>query len=261
MARPQNLGVVSLHNRNPLGITGEFVIETRIKRSGAPTGTNNAWYIFGHDRNGFNLANPANNPSASVVLSPGSVLNTYANRGSSTLTRVGATARNTWTLVQIFGDMDTGKFNYFVDGQMVIEGGDLRTWASGDRLDYIHIFTNVTTSDALYVDYINVLTEGVFFSYEGQIAEEIVPGKTLHISGRYSDSGASSEMMCVALYNDRGSLVKFARAQGALSGDKIKFAAELDIPSDVKTGSSIKVFFWETDTFIPIREAVSFPTH
>ena len=159
LARPLNTGVVSLHNRNPLGLTGKFTIETRVLRTGSPTGSNNAWYIFGYDQDGFNPAAPASNPSAAIVLSPGNALNTYAVRGSNDLTRVGTTAGRTWTLVKILVDMDAGTFDYYVDGELVLEGGDLRTWVSGDKLDFINLFTNVNTTDVLTVDYINVYAE------------------------------------------------------------------------------------------------------
>ena len=260
LARPVNTGIVSVQNRHPLGITGKYTIEARIMRTGAPTGTNNAWYIFGYDRNGFNPATPANNPAAAIVMSPSSVLNTYAARGSTTLTRVGATASRAWILVQIAVDMDTGTFDYYVNGARVITGGNLRTWASGNRLDYINLFTNVATTDVLNVDYIKVYrTPGVYFAYDGAPTNEIVPGKTLSVDAVFAASDDDSQTMFVALYNADGKLVKVESVEGFMSGEQINFEAEFDIPSNLPSGCFIKVFIWETGTFVPIREAVLFP--
>ena len=97
----------------------------------------------------------------------------------------------------------------------------------------------------------------VSFSYDGEYAKEIVPGKTLSVSLENVSNGRPHDMY-VALYDDRGVLVKVVSASGVIADGRIRFDASLALPDVVPDGSCVKVFAWDAVTFAPSITAILF---
>jgi len=103
------------------------------------------------------------------------------------------------------------------------------------------------------------LPDGVYFNYSGAEAEAILPGRTISVHGQFDVTGDASQIMIVAIYNPNGLLVKTENVSGKISGNKILFNADFDIPSTISSGCTIKAFIWDSVTYVPIQDATQFP--
>jgi len=101
---------------------------------------------------------------------------------------------------------------------------------------------------------------GMYFRYGYDAADEIRPGQTLSVFAQFDTTGDESQSMLVALYDPQGKLIKVETVLGKIEDGKIKFNADLAIPSGAPGKSSVKVFIWDAETYVPVREATSFPT-
>jgi hypothetical protein len=101
-------------------------------------------------------------------------------------------------------------------------------------------------------------TEYIRFMYDGVAAEGVVPGRTLSIEASFFITDNASITMYSALYNKRGALVGMTSVTGVISNGTISFSSNLSIPANTEDGAYVKVFFWDSQTYEPIREAVMF---
>jgi len=102
-------------------------------------------------------------------------------------------------------------------------------------------------------------TEYIDFTYDGMTAESIVPGKSLNVNARITTSDNRPITMIVAIYKKNGALIKLMDTTGIINNGTIAFNTNLDIPVNTESGAYVKVFFWDSQTFAPVRDAVSFP--
>jgi len=127
---------------------------------------------------------------------------------------------------------------------------------SGKTTIKVHIVTgpNAVIS-ALFFDG-EVINEPVYFSYGEEAATGIIPGKTLNVKAEYIAVDSEPRTMYAALYNERGALINLAQVSGAVVGDRVSFDVDIDIPTSAGSGAYIKVFVWNSQTYVPIRPAV-----
>ena len=99
----------------------------------------------------------------------------------------------------------------------------------------------------------------LLFSYGDDYAQAIIPGQTLNIAAKFTGESNLTQSMIVALYSSNGKLVSLVQNDGVVDNKAIKFEGNLSIPAATEAGAYIRVFFWDTNTFVPTREAVDFP--
>jgi len=107
---------------------------------------------------------------------------------------------------------------------------------------------------------IDVTTDNyLLFSYGENIAQAIIPGQTLKVAAKFTGESNLTQTMIVALYSSNGKLVSLVQNDGVVDSKAIKFEGNLSIPAATEAGAYVRVFFWDTNTFVPLREAVDFP--
>ena len=154
IGKPVSGGAIGLYNRFPLGLSGKFTIETRVKRSGVSA----EWGMYTYQDDTFNIVSPQTSigQMASMSMAANGVLNTHRTRNAATAYRVGTTQAGVWKTVAIVVDMAEGTFDYYVDSEQMLENAELRTWSEGSLFDRLQFYTSVNPADTLYVDYIKV---------------------------------------------------------------------------------------------------------
>jgi hypothetical protein len=247
-------------------VDGDFTVSTWVKNRAAnqqqwirvfdfgPGSSSNVMFLTARDFQ-FNMDN------ASAITAPN------ANRPNSNI--------NEWLHVTVTHEGNTTRM--YVNGQQVATGNQPssapRVPATGGfyigRSNWADQYANMEIKDfriynrALNADEVVDLfapsvVEGVNFTYAGDAADALIAGETLDVNAAIEVSDDTSISMYAALYDNRGRLIKVSSAVGVISDGMASFESSLEIPADIKEGTSLKVFFWETETFIPVRPATAF---
>jgi GH43 family beta-xylosidase len=160
-------GGLGLFNSKATALGGVFTIEARVMRTSATS--IGQWSLYTYNNATFNTGAPqsSSGPVATVAMAPNGSLRTHNVRNSTNTVNIGTTPANVWKLVQIVVNMDTGLYDYYVDGEQVLTAQTLRTWSNGYLLDRVHLYTSDTPPDDFYADYINVYKGGIKQPSEG----------------------------------------------------------------------------------------------
>ena len=100
--------------------------------------------------------------------------------------------------------------------------------------------------------------EYISFKYGDETATVIIPGNKLSIEAAFADPVDTPQTLIAALYNKRGALVVLATCDGVIDSQFISFSVDLDIPIEVEKGACVKVFVWDSQSFAPMYDAISF---
>ena len=113
---------------------------------------------------------------------------------------------------------------------------------------FIVRFTVNTTDSVEYID----------FKYDGETATGIIPGKKLSVEAVFTDPVDTPQILIAALYKYNGALITLATCDGVIENKTLYFSVDLNIPMEVEKGAYVKVFVWNSQTFVPMYNAISF---
>ncbi|WP_168735666.1 S-layer homology domain-containing protein [Cohnella fermenti] len=145
-------GSVTVWNKNALNATGVFTIETRIMRTAAGSNANQFAIYSGET---IDSSGTISAPMADVGISKGNIF-THVTRGSSGTTNF-ASAMNRWYDIRMVVNMDSDTFDFYIDGELMKAGAQLRT--AGTALNFLQIFGSANNTGDLLIDYL--------WAYEG----------------------------------------------------------------------------------------------
>jgi len=91
--------------------------------------------------------------------------------------------------------------------------------------------------------------------------ETPVTQDTLELYAYWIESTTDGYDVLVALYSKEGRLISVEICAGVEGGGYVSVDVNLDIPSIMDSESYVKVFFWDLETYIPYRPAVTFPSN
>ena len=100
--------------------------------------------------------------------------------------------------------------------------------------------------------------EYIRFTYDEITADSLIPGKTLNIEAVYAVNNDRIQSMIAALYKKNGALIKCTESRGIILNRLIYFNSDIEIPEIVEDGAYIKMFFWDSLSYAPIRGAIDF---
>lgn len=150
-------GSLGIYNKEVLNLSGVFTVETRLKRSSTQ---NNQYSLYTYANNYFNTSAPGSstNPSATIAMVNGKI-RSHNVRDASTTVDAGSYAADKWYLIQNVVNMNTGTYDFYIDGEKVLSNQPLRTWNASLVIDRLSLYGADADGD-LYADFINVF-EGV----------------------------------------------------------------------------------------------------
>jgi hypothetical protein len=108
--------------------------------------------------------------------------------------------------------------------------------------------------------YPQLTTDYISFMYGSKPATDILPGETLSVEALFSTAVDLPQTMIAALYSESGKLMGTASSEGTIGDGVIEFNVNLDIPIAIDSGAYVKVFVWDSLTYTPMRDALTFPT-
>ena len=97
------------------------------------------------------------------------------------------------------------------------------------------------------------------FRYGNELALELLPG-ILNAEALVLNLDDTPQTIYLALYNKDGKLLSLVQeSKGLVSRGTKLYNVSVDIPTDIDSNAYVKVYIWESQTYVPIVEAVVFP--
>lgn len=170
-----------VYNNAALGADGRFTINMRLKRG---AGSSNQYALYSYIDSAFRTDGVPANPMATIVTNAGQI-RTHNVRGSSNVVNAAPYTADTWYDVSNVVNLDTGTFDFYINGVKVLENQPLRTW--NNTLDRLLIFASDGTGD-FYVDGIKA-----YFGTPADAADQqaVLAAKGIIESGTYHIDAAS----------------------------------------------------------------------
>jgi hypothetical protein len=148
-------GTFSFYNSSEANAgAGTVIIEMRIMGVELSSNTQFGMYAFNKDE--FSGAPPSGNGAQATIVMYDGAIRTHATTGSSTTTKVIDYESGKWYTVAVVVYNATDTFDFWVDGEKIITGGNCRKTGKTE-VDYFYTYSNSSSAGDFYIDYLKIV--------------------------------------------------------------------------------------------------------